>query len=148
MSCYFNRAESVIPKIVIIRVSVDTVFLKRVLSPGQTKIYPARPTYYNVNEYLIRIEAYESSDMFLQNIDFTVLCYFADNSIRRIRIRAEDIIRLSDHKLSLTFPLEIKRSGFVGFSIATREELVQMDQLSYRAYLKSNQEIFLGATEP
>ena len=82
-------------------------------------VYPPIEEYYYVNNYYLKIDAYENTEQSLRFSELTVLCFMADHKIQKIPIQAKDVFRSSGRELSVSFSLEIVKSQSVGFCIAT-----------------------------
>jgi hypothetical protein len=146
LNCFVNTTGLTEARVTITHVSVDSAYTikKRVL--WQTQIYPSSPPqYYDANVYRIRLDAHESTESLSLDSKFIIVCLFNYKPNEIFPLQANEVIRSSAGELSLYFPVEVDKSGYVGFKVLTEEESEQQNRNYYYGDINEHQKIYLEA---
>ena len=143
------RIEPIPPKLIVTNVAIDSIYTMTLPLPSEsyTRHWPPTQGVVCVNKYALRLYANDDGKVLSQSSEFTVLCYFDDNSVQLFPCESADITKLSDQEFSVPISLAMEKDGYVGFSIAMRRDMGDKDQYDYHKYFEANLKIFLRGLE-
>ena len=149
LNCFVDTTNHSNSRVVITHISIDSVYTiaKQVLWQTQ-KYQPSPPQYYNANVYRITLDAYEPAKSSSPDSKFTVVCFYDHKHNDKFDLQPSEVTRLPGGALTITFPVEADKSGYVGFQVFTDQELERQDwayrygdvNASTKIYLQANTE--------
>jgi hypothetical protein len=146
LNCFVDTAKQSNSRVSITLISIDSVYTiaKQVL--WQTQKYPpSPPQYYNANVYRITLNAYESPESSSPDSKLTIVCFYDHKHNDKFDLQPSEITRSPSGALTMSFPIEADKSGYVGFQVFTDQELDQQDWAYRYGDVNSSLKIYLQA---